>query len=509
MYFDNSPVLKKFKQDDSKFRVPTYGLSLISLIRKNQSTVFLVLFALLLVPGASLVFASSTVTIVESPGQTEPPLSIKDDNGDIVFKIFHDGTSSILNRFINLSDSGLTELRNFIFPDSSGTLVLENSTQTLSNKTIDADANTISNIDDDEIKSNAEISWSKISKSGSSLSDIENVTPTACSTDQILKFSVDTWICADDETADPGSGEANTASNTIPDSATQKGLSKAKSGTNLPFKVISSGINTGISTDNDQVKLDALNQITTVSANTTLDSTYGTVLVDASGGAKTITLPTAVGIAGKIYSIKKTDSAENTVTIATTSSQTIDGATTLLLRIQHETVVLQSNGANWEILAKYEKMPFAQISDSTNQAVAASGAASNILLNQNNVLEGIIHSTSSNTHQITIVEPGTYQITGGAQVGRTTSLITGTHNLWLQKNGANVPDSNIKTYMPATIADTSVGAFNYVQRLNAGDIISFQQSCPETTNIVLHATAETGSVPATPSIVVTVLKISD
>jgi len=232
------------------------------------------------------------------------------------------------------------------------------------------------------------------------------------------------------------------------------------------------------------------------------------VQVDASAGSKTITLPTAVGIAGKIYSIKKIDSVENTVTVATTSSQTIDGKTTFLLRIQHETVVLQSNGSNWIILAKYEKLPFAKIADNTNQPVAAAGAATNILLSQNNILEGIVHNTSSNTHQITIVEPGVYQITGGAQVGRTTSTTTGTHSLWLQKNGISVPNSTIKTYMPANIAETSVGVFNYVERLNAGDTISFQQSCLDT-NVQLQATAEAGSIPATPSIVVTVLKISD
>src|SRR3970040_1230302 len=61
------------------------------------------------------------------------------------------------------SGSNLNVLRTYIFPDSDGTVVLEDTTQTLSQKTIDADSNTISNIDDDEIKSNAGIDVTKLS----------------------------------------------------------------------------------------------------------------------------------------------------------------------------------------------------------------------------------------------------------------------------------------------------------------------------------------------------------
>jgi hypothetical protein len=58
--------------------------------------------------------------------------------------------------------------------------------------------------------------------------------------------------------------------------------------------------------------------ITSVSANTTLDATYYMVLVDASGGNKTITLPSASGATRRVYVILKTDNSANTVTISTT-----------------------------------------------------------------------------------------------------------------------------------------------------------------------------------------------
>lgn len=79
----------------------------------------------------------------------------------------------------------------------------------------------------------------------------------------------------------------------------------------------------------------------------TLDDTYGTVQVTATG--QTITLPTAVGITGRIYTIKLT--AVGSCTVATTSSQTIDASTTYSLSAQYKDVTVQSNGANWLIIS--------------------------------------------------------------------------------------------------------------------------------------------------------------
>jgi len=88
-------------------------------------------------------------------------------------------------------------------------------------------------------------------------------------------------------------------------------------------------------------------------ANTTLvANTIGNVgnchsLVENTAGANTITLPTAVGITGYQFVIKNTANA--TVTLATTSSQTIDGAATQSLT-QYQSLTVVSNGANWIII---------------------------------------------------------------------------------------------------------------------------------------------------------------
>lgn len=64
-----------------------------------------------------------------------------------------------------------------------------------------------------------------------------------------------------------------------------------------------------------------------------------------------VTLPTAVGRTGKIYVIKKVDSGANIITVATTSSQTIDGATTRTLPRQYDAITVQSDGSNWIIIS--------------------------------------------------------------------------------------------------------------------------------------------------------------
>jgi hypothetical protein len=87
--------------------------------------------------------------------------------------------------------------------------------------------------------------------------------------------------------------------------------------------------------------------VSSVSISTLLDSTHFTI---KTTNTITITLPTAVGINGKIYNIKKMDGKTTTLTINTTSSQTIDGDTSLTIKQQYTSVTLVSDNSNWIIL---------------------------------------------------------------------------------------------------------------------------------------------------------------
>ena len=70
------------------------------------------------------------------------------------------------------------------------------------------------------------------------------------------------------------------------------------------------------------------------------NATAGDVTTDFSGVS-------AVGNTGQRFTFKKTDSTLNTCTIDPLSSQTIDGVTTAVLRIQYDDIMIESNGSNW------------------------------------------------------------------------------------------------------------------------------------------------------------------
>ena len=71
-------------------------------------------------------------------------------------------------------------------------------------------------------------------------------------------------------------------------------------------------------------------------------------LIDVTGNTITVTLPTAVLIDGKNYVIK--NSGSGVVTVATTSGQTIDGASTKSLK-NNDSIEVISDGSNWIIAA--------------------------------------------------------------------------------------------------------------------------------------------------------------
>lgn len=93
-----------------------------------------------------------------------------------------------------------------------------------------------------------------------------------------------------------------------------------------------------------------LEEITEVNANTTLDDSYFTVLVNAVGGARTITLPAAALHTHRIYNIKKIDASGNAVTIDGNAAETIDGAATLVIAAQWDSYTIHSNGTGWFIV---------------------------------------------------------------------------------------------------------------------------------------------------------------
>lgn len=73
------------------------------------------------------------------------------------------------------------------------------------------------------------------------------------------------------------------------------------------------------------------------------------ILVDATVGAISITLPTATGNRGKEIIVKKTDATGSTVTALPRGSEAIDGSVSVSTSARATPIRLVSDNSNWYI----------------------------------------------------------------------------------------------------------------------------------------------------------------
>ena len=72
-------------------------------------------------------------------------------------------------------------------------------------------------------------------------------------------------------------------------------------------------------------------------------------VVNVTSGTFTITLPSAVSIPGRVYTLK--NSGSGTITVDGSTTETIDGSLTVKLLSRFSAITIQSDGANWVILS--------------------------------------------------------------------------------------------------------------------------------------------------------------
>lgn len=133
-----------------------------------------------------------------------------------------------------------------------------------------------------------------------------------------------------------------------------------------------------------------------------------TILVDATSGDVTLTLPAAA--TAKDYwwcTIKRTDSSGNSVTIDGNSSETIDGDLTQLLPSQNLFMTVQCDGSNYQIINR---------TDTTSKP--------NLLLNSNFSFNQEGTSFSTTTSQYTVDLWKAFANSGGSTVAVTQQAFT-------------------------------------------------------------------------------------
>jgi hypothetical protein len=153
---------------------------------------------------------------------------------------------------------------------------------------------------------------------------------------------------------------------------------------------------------------------------------------DASGGAFTINLYTAVGNPGRIVRLVKIDSSSNAITIDANGLQTINGALTQTLSVQNDAMSLISDGANWLALE----------SNVTNSSRAGRCDCRLTLTSGTEVTTsdvtaaGTIYLTPSGGNQLSTFNGSTWDLDAFTEVSLALTVTSGTnYDVFVYRNG--------------------------------------------------------------------------
>jgi hypothetical protein len=283
-------------------------------------------------------------------------------------------------------------------PNATDTLVGKATTDTLTNKTFDADGtgNSITNIENADIKAAAAIALDKLAATTASralASDPSGFVTASATTATELGYvngvtsAIQTQLntnatsisdhISDATDAHAGTAITNTPSGNLAATTVQAALNELQtdvdgriantllstagdiiyaSGANTPARLAIGAANTFLSSNGTNVSwatpagspLSVVSKTTTYTATTSDD----VIFIDTSGGAWTLTLYAASGNSGRRLRIIKTTNDFAALTIDGNSSETINGSTTTTLNTQYEELEIVCDGSNWLILSR-------------------------------------------------------------------------------------------------------------------------------------------------------------
>lgn len=194
-------------------------------------------------------------------------------------------------------------------------------------------------------------------------------------------------------------------------------------------------------------------------------------LIFTGAAASTVTLPDATTCTGRVYCIKNfsTTSPAPLLTIATSSSQTIDGLSSWTLSETDEVATLVSDGSNWEIAGQTSP-------SSSGGSWAQGGNSVTAIQNFGTVTNYDLPFITNNTERMRITSAG------NVGVGTTTFSASPEALLVYQNNATSSNciggEGNINNYLQLNI-----------QNLNGGtsassDLVATANNGSETTNYV-------------------------
>jgi hypothetical protein len=174
----------------------------------------------------------------------------------------------------------------------------------------------------------------------------------------------------------------------------------------------------------------------------------------------------------------------------------------------NESIHLISDGAyNWNIVGRYKKDTsyYGSFYDTTTQTNPSATGSNIMTFNSTDISDGV---SIVNNSEITIDNEGVYNIQFSAQFDKTDTGVDEVE-VWLRKNGANVPHSTTVLTLNGN-NDRVVGAWNFFVTADTGDYFQLVwHSLDLDLRILTRATQSNPDRPEIPSIILTVNKVGD
>ena len=138
------------------------------------------------------------------------------------------------------------------------------------------------------------------------------------------------------------------------------------------------------------------------------------------------------------------------------------------------------------------------------QTNPVASAVNKMTVNTTVINNGI--TVSAPGSRVYVTDSGVYNIQFSAQLDKTGGGATSVY-IWLMVNGLNIPYSASKVVINGP-NDESIPAWNFVQTMAAGDYFELAWSSSDTA-VTLPVIAASGSIPAVPSVILTVVWVSN
>jgi hypothetical protein len=208
----------------------------------------------------------------------------------------------------------------------------------------------------------------------------------------------------------------------------------------------------------------------------------------------TVTTLTVSGLTTATGGIVVSDLTAGRVTFAGASGRLVDDAD---LTFSTDTLTATKGDIGF---------PHGSFSGSTTQTWASITTAYPITFDTDEIKSQITHSTSTNPSRVYVDVAGIYLISFSACTSSPSG--SGHVNLWLRKNGTDIARSNTTTELLELVQ--TVITVTFILSLAANDYIEVVGNSQDVANCTLNATGvqTTPDVPASPSIIFTINKIS-